>query len=84
MFVSAYLMPLGLWRLTWRRIRAFALKTLDRILKEVWSETRAFATASAAPLSKARFDDQVFSVLALLDAYEPRSITAIFSTHKKP
>jgi uncharacterized protein YyaL (SSP411 family) len=50
--------------------RAFALKTLDRMLKEVWSETRGFGHRIGGPALEGSLDDQVFSVLALLDAYE--------------
>jgi uncharacterized protein YyaL (SSP411 family) len=50
--------------------RAFALKTLDRMLKEVWSETRGFGHRIGGPALDGSLDDQVFSVLALLDAYE--------------
>ncbi len=71
MFVSAYLdaarvlgSPLG------ASCRAFALKTLDRILKEVWSECRGFGHRIGGPALDGSLDDQVFSVLALLDAYE--------------
>jgi uncharacterized protein YyaL (SSP411 family) len=50
--------------------RAFALKTLDRMLKEVWSEERGFGHRIGGPALEGSLDDQVFSVLALLDAYE--------------
>jgi uncharacterized protein len=85
MFVSAYLdaarvlgSPLG------ASCRAFALKTLDRILKEVWSECRGFGHRIGGPALDGSLDDQVFSVLALLDAYEttldPRYFTAAQKT----
>jgi uncharacterized protein len=71
MFVSAYLeaahvLPdaLGL------SCRAFALKTMDRMLTEAWSETKGFKHRIGAPPLAASLDDQVFGVLALLDAYE--------------
>jgi len=85
MFVSAYL--------TARHVlggslgsdcRAFALKTLDRMLKEVWSESRGFGHRIGGPALEGSLDDQVFSVLALLDAYEatldPRYFTAAQKT----
>src|SRR5207249_8604215 len=38
--------------------------------KEVWSETRGFGHRIGGPALEGSLDDQVFSVLALLDAYE--------------
>ena len=71
MFVSAYLeaarvlnQPLS------DRCRAFALKTMDRTLKEAWSKSRGFTHRIGGPSLEGSLDDQVFSVLALLDAYE--------------
>ena len=86
MFVSAYLEASR--TLIDDRIgadcRAFALKTLDRMLKEVWSETRGFGHRIGGPALEGSLDDQVFSVLALLDAYEttldPRYFTAAQKT----
>jgi uncharacterized protein YyaL (SSP411 family) len=64
--------------------RAFALKTLDRMLKEAWTESRGFGHRIAGPALEGSLDDQVFSVLALLDAYEttldPRYFTAAQKT----
>ena len=72
MFVSAYLEAgrvfedaLGL------SCRSFALKTLDRMLREAWTEEQGFAHrigTGAALLGS--LDDQVFGTMALLDAYE--------------
>jgi len=72
MFVSAYLDAsrvvmndeLG------RSARLFALKTLDRMLREAWSEENGFAHRIGGPALRGSLDDQVFGVLALLDAYE--------------
>jgi len=50
--------------------REFAMKTLDRMLKEVWTESRGFSHRMGGPALEGSLDDQVFSVLALLDAYE--------------
>jgi uncharacterized protein len=50
--------------------RAFALKTLDRMLREAWSASRGFSHRIGGPTLEGSLDDQVFSVLALLDAYE--------------
>ena len=71
MFVSAYLdaarvLGGGLGE----RCRAFALKTLDRILAEAWNETRGFGHRVGGGALEGLLDDQVFSILALLDAYE--------------
>ncbi len=72
MFVSAYLEASR--ALMGNRIgedcRAFALKTLDRTLREVWTEARGFGHRIGGPALDGSLDDQVFGVLALLDAYE--------------
>jgi uncharacterized protein YyaL (SSP411 family) len=49
---------------------AFARKTLDRMLSEAWSEEQGFAHRIGGPALRGSLDDQVFGVLALLDAYE--------------
>ena len=71
MFVSAYFDAArvldGLLR---ANCRAFALKTLDRMLREAWTESRGFGHRIGGPALEGSLDDQVFSVLALLDAYE--------------
>ena len=71
MFVSAYLEAARvLGGSLGASCRNFALTTLDRMLKEVWSETRGFGHRIGGPTLEGSLDDQVFSVLALLDAYE--------------
>jgi uncharacterized protein len=71
MFVSAYLAAARvLGGSLGEHCRAFALKTVDRMLKEVWSESRGFGHRIGGPALEGSLDDQVFSVLALLDAYE--------------
>jgi uncharacterized protein len=72
MFVSAYL---DASRVLFnneipREARAFALKTIDRMLREAWSEENAFAHRIGGPALRGSLDDQVFGVQALLDAYE--------------
>ena len=86
MFVSAYLEAariVGTTRIA-DDCRAFALKTLDRMLKEVWNETRGFGHRIGGPALEGSLDDQVFSVLALLNAYEatldPRYFEAALKT----
>jgi uncharacterized protein len=71
MFVSAYLeagrvLPSALGA----QCRAFALKTIDRLLAEVWEEKTGFGHRMGGPALYGSLDDQVFGVLALLDAYE--------------
>ena len=72
MFVSAYL---DASRVLFnneipKAARAFALKTIDRMLREAWSEQSGFAHRIGGPALRGSLDDQVFGVLALLDAYE--------------
>ncbi len=71
MFVSAYLQAARvLPGATSPRCRDFALKTLDRMLGEAWSEDQGFAHRIGGPGLRGSLDDQVCGVLALLDAYE--------------
>jgi uncharacterized protein YyaL (SSP411 family) len=71
MFVSAYLeasriLPSAVWE----KCGAFARKTMERMLGEAWSEEQGFAhRIGGAPL-RGSLDDQVFGVIALLDAFE--------------
>jgi uncharacterized protein len=85
MFVSAYLDAARVLRgPVADNCLAFALKTLDRMLREVWSESRGFGHRIGGPPLEGSLDDQVFGVLALLDAYEatldPRYFTAALKT----
>ena len=86
MFVSAYLEAARVIGTEWiaEDCRKFALKTLDRTLEEVWSESRGFGHRIGGPALEGSLDDQVFSVIALLDAYEttldPRYFTAAQKT----
>ena len=87
MFVSAYLEAarvFGNWENgVGKDCRAFALKTLDRMLKEVWSETHGFGHRIGGPALEGSLDDQVFSVLALLDTYEATLDPRYFSAAQK-
>jgi uncharacterized protein YyaL (SSP411 family) len=85
MFVSAYLEAARIVGTAWiaDSCRSFALKTLDRMLKEVWSETRGFGHRIGGPALEGSLDDQVFSVLALLDAYETTLDERYFSAAQK-
>ena len=50
--------------------RGFALQTIDRMLGEAWTEEKGFAHRIGGVRLDGSLDDQVFGVLALLDAYE--------------
>ena len=84
MFVSAYLEAS---RVLQERehlgCRVFALKTMDRMLKEAWSETSGFGHRIGGPALDGSLDDQVFGVLALLDAYEATLDPRYFATAQK-
>ncbi len=71
MFVSAYLDAAAvLGGEKGAACRAFALKTLDRILNEAWSDARGFAHRMGGARLDGSLDDQIFAGIALLDAYE--------------
>jgi hypothetical protein len=71
MFVSAYLEAARtLGGNIGQECRALALKTLDRMVLEAWSESRAFRHRIGGPEIAGTLDDQVFAAMALLDAYE--------------
>ncbi len=84
MFVSAYLDAARvLGGSIGESCRNFALKTLDRMLKEAWSESRGFGHRIGGPALDGSLDDQVFSVLALLDAYESTLDRRYFTVAQK-
>ena len=71
MFVSAYLDASHvLTGSSGTKCQAFAVKTLERMLLETWSEEQAFAHRIGGPDLRGSLDDQVFGILALLDGYE--------------
>jgi len=71
MFVSAYFEAARVLRgALGLSCRVFALKTLDRMLAQTWSESAGFAHRIGGPPLDGSLDDQIFGVLALLDAYE--------------
>ena len=71
MFASAYLEAARVLRgAIGGNCQDFALKTLDRMLREAWSEKQGFAHRIGGPGLRGSLDDQVFGVIALLDAYE--------------
>lgn len=50
--------------------RAFALKTLDRIIAEAWDDRAGFQHRLGGEKIGGLLDDQIFMAAALLDAYE--------------
>ena len=68
MFVSAYLEAARV--LGRDDCRAFALKTLERILAEAWDEAKGFRHRVGGPRLEVSLDDQILAAAALLDAYE--------------
>lgn len=84
MFVSAYLDAARvLGGSLGADCRAFALKTLDRMLHEVWTESRGFRHRIGGPPLDGSLDDQAFGVLALLDAYETTLNPRYFAAAQK-
>jgi uncharacterized protein len=84
MFVSAYLDAGNtLDGVIAEESRRFALKTLDRLLHEVWSEALGFGHRLGGPPLEGSLDDQVFGVLALLDAFEATLDTRYFNAAQK-
>jgi uncharacterized protein len=63
--------------------RAFAIKTIDRMLQEAWSEEQGFAHRIGGPALRGSLDDQVFGVIALLDAYEATLNAKYFQAAKR-
>jgi uncharacterized protein YyaL (SSP411 family) len=68
MFVSAYLEAARV--LDRADCREFALKTLDRILAEAWEPSKGFLHRIGGPRLEGTLDDQIFTMAALLDAWE--------------
>jgi len=71
MFVSAYLEAARtLDGAIADSCRAVGLKTMERMLRETWMTAQGFAHRIGGPALRGSLDDQVFGVMALLDAYE--------------
>jgi len=84
MFVSAYFEANRILSdSSYLGCKEFALKTLDRMLREAWTESRGFAHRIGGPTLEGSLDDQVFSVLALLDAYEATLDPRYFSAAQR-
>jgi uncharacterized protein len=81
MFVSAYLEAADI--LGREDCRAFALKTLDRLLAEAWDESCGFLHRAGEPPLEGSLDDQVFGAAALLDAFEATLDTRYFSAAER-
>jgi uncharacterized protein YyaL (SSP411 family) len=84
MFVSAYLEANRiLEESAYLDCKNFALKTLDRMLRECWTEAEGFAHRIGGPALRGSLDDQVFGVIALLDAYEATLDTKYFQAARR-
>ncbi len=84
MFVSAYLDAAAvLGGEKGAACRAFALKTLDRMLSEAWSDARGFAHRMGGARLDGSLDDQIFAGIALLDAYEATLDTKYFDAARR-
>ena len=84
MFVSAYLeVSRILVDSAYLGCKEFALKTLDRILREGWSEEQGFAHRIGGAALRGSLDDQVFGVMSLLDAYETTLEPRYFRTAQR-
>jgi hypothetical protein len=68
MFISAYLDAYK--TLDRADCRDFALKTLERLLTEGWDESLGFLHRIGGARLRGSLDDQIFTGIALLDAYE--------------
>jgi uncharacterized protein len=84
MFVSAYLDAARvLGGELGRNCREFALKTMARILREAYSDEHGFGHRVDGPPLPGSLDDQVFGVMALLDAYEATLAGKYFQAAKR-
>jgi uncharacterized protein len=81
MFVSAYLDAARV--LGSESCKAFALKTLDRILSEAWDAEKGFLHRVGGPRLDGTLDDQVFAAGTLLDAYEATLDQRYFQTAER-
>ena len=84
MFVSAYLDAARVFSDALAvSCRIFALKTMDRMLCEAWTDQRGFAHRIGGPPLPGSLDDQVFGAIALLDAYETTLEERYFSDARR-
>jgi uncharacterized protein YyaL (SSP411 family) len=84
MFVSAYLDAARVLGGTFgESCKEFALKTVERMLREAWSEEQGFGHRIGGPALRGSLDDEVFAVMALLDAYEATVDAKYFRAAKR-
>ena len=84
MYVSAYLEAAAvLAGEKGAACQPFALKTLDRILSEAWSDAGGFAHRVGGARLDGTLDDQIFAGVALLDAYEATLDQKYFDAAKR-
>jgi uncharacterized protein YyaL (SSP411 family) len=84
MFVSAYLEASRiLVDSPYLACKEFARKTIDRMLREAWSEVQGFAHRIGGAALRGSLDDQVFGVIALLDAFEATMSSKYFDSAKR-
>jgi len=81
MFASAFLEAARV--LAREDCRAFALKTLDRIIAEAWDENAGFRHRLGGETIGGLLDDQIFMAAALLDAYESTLDRKYFSVAER-
>jgi uncharacterized protein YyaL (SSP411 family) len=81
MFVSAYLDAARV--LSRPELHTFALKTLERILTEAWDDEKGFGHRVGGPRLEGSLDDQAFTAMALLDAYEATLDARYFATAER-
>ncbi|MDE3108661.1 MAG: thioredoxin domain-containing protein [Acidobacteriota bacterium] len=81
MFISAYLEAARVMDRT--DCRAFALKSLDRILGGAWDESKGFLHRIGGPRLEGVLEDQVFAIAALLDAWEQTLDRRYFETAER-
>jgi uncharacterized protein YyaL (SSP411 family) len=71
MFVSAYIEADRMLReKEYLGCKEFGLRTIELMLREAWTQEQGFAHRIGGPALRGSLDDQVFGVMALLDAYE--------------
>ncbi|MBS1840470.1 MAG: thioredoxin domain-containing protein [Acidobacteria bacterium] len=85
MFASAYLEAARVIWTGWiaQDCKSFAIKTLDRMLRETWTVEQGFAHRIGGPALRGSLDDQVFGMMALLDAYEATLDTKYFQAAQR-
>jgi len=85
MFVTAFFEGSRVLNTPWlaEDCRSFALKTIDRMLAEAWTAEKGFAHRIGGDGLDGSLDDQVFGVIAFLDAYEATLEERYFSAARR-